>query len=125
MTTETKKLSRDEEIAKFAELHDTISASTREAVLDKATEVTDTYLVIYGEPKEYRLYRHMGETFMESALLHFLEAGIVTLTPEHTASEEEQAERKAKREQAIANGQVAGRGPSASDQLQRALGAYL
>lgn len=98
----------------YGEVFETFSEDFRQALTRKAAEVTDNFLFLYGEPKDYRSFRGMGRIFAESLALWLVAEGYVVLDPSHTASEEERAAR-----------------PSRPEPLQpvpareRTLGAYL
>jgi hypothetical protein len=80
------------EADKYAATRATFSPEMREKMFDLFGLLLDNYLYGWGEPKTYREYTAYTEAMGEGLLVKLIEFGVIQVTPEFTATEEQQRE---------------------------------
>lgn len=110
-------------IEEYQAAYEAYSKEFLEAVAEKVAETVDTFLISYGEPKDYRQFRYFGTLVTDSIVLWLVTEGFAALSLDYVAGEEELTERaaaKAEREE-----KSAGRPDPGPSPLDRLPGAYL
>ncbi len=84
-------------IEQYEHVQEQFSDAWRADITDRVQEHVDNYLIMFGEPKEYRGFRHMGQVLADTFALWTVTEGYLVLPAKHVVSEEEAAERAEKR----------------------------
>ncbi len=91
---------RDERIERLREVNDLVADKVLEDLADQAKRAAANMLLLYGDKSCLSAtgFIYCVQSAHEAALLHLLAEGVVTLTPDSTATPEVVASRKARRE---------------------------
>jgi len=97
------------------------------AVTDQLRDVIEAWLMMYGDPKEYREVKSFAHMCVDTTLLTLLSGGDVRLAKKHRATDEEKAASLAKAQSQAAREKVATRmsGQTSQEAGTLPLGAYL
>lgn len=67
----------------------TQSPALRQTLKDKVANALDTYLMTFGEAKNYNEHRHLTSTIVDATLMFLLADGWIVLEPKSQATKEE------------------------------------
>lgn len=88
-----------ESIEKYGVVHDTFGGELRKKIAEYAAECVDSSLLLYGDPKDYRTFRNLGDSVAEAVVLYLVTEGFLSVPEEYQSTDEERDASKAKRDQ--------------------------